>query len=250
MSTCDSGDQWLSARIEDAIRRSSKRACFVGFLDERETALAREIVNRERFSNGLFWGGFEDGERVVFGAFPEYQEPDPEAFPIVGITVSFRSQDTLTHRDFLGAFLAAGVRRETIGDILVEPGRAVLFVRQETAGFLLSQISRIGRVGVRLSEGIQLPLPAGMGFAEFQGVIASPRLDCVTAAATGLSREKAAKLISAGLVTVNHCPQESLSLMIQEGDRLSVRGKGRFIIDRLGPVTKKGRLAIAGRRHL
>ena len=156
----------------------------------------------------------------------------------------------MTHRDFLGAFLAAGVRRETIGDILVEPGRAVLFVRQETAGFLLSQISRIGRTGVRLSEGIQLPLPAGMGFAEFQGVIASPRLDCVTAAATGLSREKAARLISAGLVTVNHRPQESLSLIIEEGDRLSVRGKGRFIIDRLGPVTKKGRLAIAGRRHL
>ena len=121
MSTCDSGDQWLSARIEDAIRRSSKCACFVGFLDERETALAREIVNRERFSNGLFWGGFEDSERVVFGALPEYQEPDPEAFPIMGITVSFRSQDTLTHRDFLGAFLAAGVRRETIGNL--EKGR-------------------------------------------------------------------------------------------------------------------------------
>ena len=143
MSTCDSGDQWLSARIEDAIRRSSKRACFVGFLDERETVLAREIVNRERFSNGLFWGGFEDGERVVFGAFPEYQEPDPEAFPSAGITVSFRSQDTLTHRDFLGAFLAAGVRRETIGDILVEPGRAVLFVRQETAGFLLQESQKL-----------------------------------------------------------------------------------------------------------
>lgn len=245
-----SRDEWLKARIEDALSQGERRPSFVGFLDEREAALAERVARSFGREGWSFWGGYEESERKIFGVFPDYMEPDPSYFPITAITAHFRPCDRLDHRDFLGALLGSGLQRSVVGDILPEEGRCVFFVREENAGFLLSQVEKIGRVGVKLSEGYQEPLPGGRGFLEFQGVIASPRLDCVVAAAVGQSREKASRLIEAGMVMKNHEPVLSLSEAVQEGDKLSVRGKGRYIIDRLGPVTKKGRMGIAGRKYL
>ncbi len=97
----------------------------------------------------LFWGGYPDAERVFFGAFPDFMEPDAKAFPIAALTAAFRRQDRLTHRDFLGALLHAGLERSSLGDILTEEGRAVIFCRREVSGFLCTQVEKIGGVGVQ-----------------------------------------------------------------------------------------------------
>ena len=80
--------------------------------------------------------------------------------------------------------------------------------------------------------------------------MASPRLDCVVAAVAGLSRDKAASAIASGLVTLNYREELSSSRLLEEGAKLSIRGKGKFVIDRLGPNTKKGRLCIGGRKYV
>lgn len=242
----------LAARILDAIRLAEirRKPHFVGFLDERETVRTKNLLRRESFVNAQFWGGFSEAERVVFGAFPEFMAPDATVFPVTALTVEFRKQDRLTHRDFLGALLHTGLERSSLGDILTEEGRAVIFCRREVSGFLCSQVEKIGGVGVRITEGAQEPLPAAHRFADFSAVIASARLDCVTAAAVGTSREKAAAMIRARLVELNHEEEASPSADVHEGDILSVRGEGRYVIDRLGPLTKKGRLGIAGRKYV
>ena len=244
-------DAVLEAKLRDAVRIAERgRPHFVGFLDERQAGVAQTIMRRTGFSNYLLWGGYAEAERVLFGAFPDYLEACPEEFPLETVTVSYRQCDSLTHRDFLGSLLSKGVVRETIGDILVEPGRAVLFARAEVTDFLLQQTDKIGRVGVKLSRGAQEPLPVPHRFAPFSGVVASARLDCIAALAAGVSREKAAGLISAGLVMLNHEVVTSVSTPVTEGSKLSVRGKGRYILDRVGPLTKKGRLSIAGRKYI
>jgi RNA-binding protein YlmH len=242
----------LAARILDALRLAEirRRPHFVGFLDERETVRAKNLLRRESFVNAQFWGGFPEAERVVLGAFPDFMTPDASDFPVTALTVEFRKQDRLTHRDFLGALLHTGLERSSLGDILTEEGRAVIFCRREVSGFLCSQVEKIGGVGVRITEGAQEPLPAAHRFADFSAVIASARLDCVTAAAVGTSREKAAAMIRARLVELNHEEETSPSADVHEGDILSVRGEGRFVIDRLGPPTKKGRLGISGRKYV
>ena len=244
-------DAVLEAKLRDAVRIAERgRAHFVGFLDERQAGVAQSFMRHTGFSNFLFWGGYPEAERVLFGAFPDYQEACPEDFPLETFTVSYRMCDSLTHRDFLGALLSKGVVRETLGDILVEPGRAVLFSRAEVAEFLLQQTDKIGRVGVTLSRGAQEPLPVPHTFAPFSGVVASARRDCIVAWAAGVSREKAAGLVSAGVVMLNHEVVTSVSTQVTEEAKLSIRGKGRYILDRIGPVTKKGRLSIAGRKYI
>lgn len=242
----------IFARIRDTetIVQSRGAPRFLGFWDERQAAAAKDILNEANGLKAEFWGGYEEAERTILGVFPQEIPCTRNSFPIAEITVAYRTCDALCHRDFLGAFLAKGVIRETLGDILVEEGRAVVFAKREIAEFLVQNTDRIGRIGVRVSLGAEPPFPQGARFAGFSGTVASARIDCVLAAVCGCSREKAAALVTSGAVLRNHRAVASVSELVQEGDKLSIRGKGRCILDRIGPRTKKGRLGISGRKYI
>ncbi|MGN0479810.1 MAG: S4 domain-containing protein, partial [Hominenteromicrobium sp.] len=99
-------------------------------------------------------------------------------------------------------------------------------------------------------EGFSEPLPAAHSFQPVSGVVASDRLDCLVALISGSSREKAAQMIAGGLVSVNHRETLSASARVAQGDTISIRRCGRFILDSLGPKTKKGRLSIKCRKYI
>lgn len=240
----------LLPRLRDAMRLAARgEPRFVGFLDERQAAFAADVICREGANRAMLWGGHEGAERVLFGAFPDWQTPDPARFPLSAFTAAYRTCDSLTHRDFLGALLACGVQRAALGDLLLEPGRCVGFCREELAPFLLSQVEKVGRVGVRLSLGAQAPYPDAHTFLPVEALASSPRVDCVLAALCGLSRSKAAALIRAGGVQVDHRLVQDPDFSLQEGALLSVRGAGRFVVDDLHTTSKKGRLRLAGRKY-
>ncbi len=243
-------DSLLAARIEDALRLSDARyyPYFVGFLDERQAALARGQALQAGFSNYLLWGGYEGAQRVFFGAFPEGWQPETESFPFAALYITFRREDVLTHRDFLGTLMAQGIGRDAIGDIVVGEGRCVLFAKEELAPYITAQISKVGGAGIAFSEQ-PFSLPSGRGFEEKSGTVASARLDCVLSALTGLSREKCACRIASGAVSMNYEPVVSVSGKISDGEVLSVRGYEKYIVYRLGPLTKKGRLRLTARKY-
>lgn len=240
----------FEARISDCVRLGEKRPAFLGFFDLSERALAEQYLRHIHAQNWLFCGGWVDAERVMLGVFPDYLEPDELLFPFTALTLRYRKQDVLTHRDFLGSFMAQGVVRSSIGDILIEEGRAVLFVKTELAPHFLSQITKIGRVGVQITEELSEPLPIAHSFQPLSGVVASERLDCFVAFLSGSGREKAAQMVSGGHVSINHREVTSVSAKVEEGDIISIRRCGRFVVDSLGPRTKKGRLSIKCRKYI
>lgn len=73
----DKEDALLTARLEDALRlcRDRYRPQFVGFLDERQRALAQTLERRLGEVSLCFYGGRADAERVVAGFFPAFMEP-------------------------------------------------------------------------------------------------------------------------------------------------------------------------------
>lgn len=239
----------LAAKLKDGLSLSQKRPYFLGFLDESEAAFCEDLLRRESEARSLFWGGFQEAERKMLGFFPEWMEPAPESFPIAALTFHFRQEDSLSHRDFLGSFMALGVERDVLGEILVEKGRCVAFVRQEMESYFRQNIRKIGRVGVRVTLGAEEPLPLLREFLELSGVVASDRLDCLVAFLCRTGREKASQLITGGMVLLDHRECLSVSERVKEGEVLSVRKYGKFIIDRLGPQTSKGRLAVQCRKY-
>ncbi len=245
-------DALLHARIDDACQLCEWRSCprFVGFLDEHRQAVARAVLREKGEQNVCFFGGYEGAERVFLGVFPSFLPPQTEAFPIVAIGFSYRKAATLTHRDFLGTLLSLGLKREKIGDIVCDEGQTVVFVCEELADFVAESVTKVGGEGVKAQFPFDGTVNVQRKFEEWQDTVASPRLDAVLKVALHTSREEASRKIAAGLVSLNHMPCLSVSQEVHETDVLSVRGGGRFVVDRLGPLTKKGRLFINMKRFI
>lgn len=243
----------LRSRIEDAVRLCDKRGvpCFLGFLDLREQAEAqtilRHLITDEQIA---FFGGYPDAERTVLSVSPAYYCAEPSDYPLQTVAFHYRMQKKLTHRDVLGTLMSLGIRREAVGDILCGDGISVVFLREEIAAYVCEQIDRIGGEGVKVTAHYDGDLPITEEYEIIRETIASPRLDSVVKALIHTSREKAAEMIRMGAVSMNHQPTDVVSQLVSEGDVLSVRGQGRYLIDQIGPVTKKGRLALHARRRL
>lgn len=243
-------DAWLRSRIEDTLFLCERRStpAFLGFLDEAEQQIARQVLSRTDVDRYCFWGGYEDAERCILGCFPDYLPPETEAFPLEMLAFRYRSEKALTHRDVLGTLLAQGIKRETVGDILCADDLIVVFLRDEIAPYIREQIDKIGGVGVKLMEDFDGPLPAARSYVPLQDTIASPRLDAVVKALIRCSREKAAQMIVFGTVSLDHIVLTEVSATVADNSVISVRGYGRFIVDRIGPPTKKGRLILNARK--
>lgn len=239
----------FSARISDTVDICEKtnKPKFLGFLSNEEAVFADKFL-KNRKVNYTFFGGYEDAERVILGCFPEYISE--QKFPVCAITFSFRKEFNLTHRDFLGSLMALGIAREKVGDILVEPERAVVFVFEDIADYISSEVKKIGRVGVSLSIGASFPLPQKSVLAEFGCTIASERLDCVVAAVCNISRNAAIEKIELGLVSVNSVQTEKITKSISSGDIITVRGKGKFMVDSLCDKTRKNRIVLKYKKYI
>ncbi len=239
----------ISVKIEDAARLCSTRSIpkFVGFLSPAELAQATPKLNF--YTYGIF-GGYEGAERCFVGLFPDWCEEDRELYPITPITLTYRKQDVLSHRDFLGSVLALGLERSAVGDILIESGRAVMFVFSDIADYILSQLSKVGRVGVSLQKGYAGALPQMGGFLEQSTTVPSMRLDCVVGALTSKSRNTAKELITGGFVSLNSLCVIKPTANVTGLDTLSIRGYGKFTILAADEFSKKGRIILKWKKYI
>lgn len=83
-------------------------------------------------------------------------------------------------------------------------------------------------------------LPPGGG-KEISGTVAALRLDAVLALGFSLSRARAVILVKGGLVQVNRRPVETPSSRLNQGDLISVRGRGSLELTALTGESRKGR---------
>lgn len=233
----------LKARVYDAVECAEKNGVpqYLGFLSEEGATLAADFLKNSGV-NFLFGGGFKGAKRVYLACLPDWC--DEAEFPILALTVCYNKAYSLSHRDFLGSVIALGIERDKIGDILIENGRAVMFISREIAPFVKEQLTKVGRVGVTVTEGYSLPLPEATARKDFTDTVASLRLDCVVAAICSVSRNKAVELINDTRVIVNSFTQQKSTAKVSSGDTISVRGKGKFEIISADELSKKGRIIL------
>ena len=80
--------------------------------------------------------------------------------------------------------------------------------------------------------------------------VAALRLDAVMASGFSLSRGKAADLISAGRVQLNHRECGKCDRTVAQGDVISCRGLGKCSVKEIGGLSKKGRTMIVLERYI
>ncbi len=240
-------DRLLLARLLDRLDtcRSHSYLTATRFLDPRERTLAEAAVRMSEASGEcVFFGGYEDAERVTALFFPDYLTPElavAEA-PLALLRAEKSPADTLSHRDYLGALMGLQIERAMVGDIIVHDSGADIFVLRELADFLLLHFDRAGRRRITLTE---VPLSdlrrAAADEITGEGSVASLRLDSTAALIFSLSRTQAQEYIAHGQVYLNNRACLKPDHEVEAGDRITVRGRGRAQLTALGGISRKGR---------
>lgn len=245
-------DRLLASHIADLLEVCKKKhiSRFSAFLDERQAVLAENVLNSFKSDNYIFWGGFDNAARTVLGIFPHYAEPETDDFPVEAIVFEYKKEQQLTHRDFLGAIMSCGINRNMVGDIIVNAGYTVAFVYKTVANAVISDISKIGSVGVNVYFEKTPAINVQTSFKEINGTVSSMRTDCILSLATKLSREKTSQLIRSGNVTVNYTNAVSISAEMKAGNVFSIRGYGKYILDEINGKTKKDRIHIKIKKYI
>lgn len=192
-------------------------------------------------------GGYDDAERKIACFGDENTLGYPPAPPICLMKIaplSAKFSDTLTHRDFLGSVLALGIKRETIGDIIIADNEGYLFCLENISRFLADNLTKVRHTSVCCEICDSLPDRALPHPTEKSFIVSSLRLDGIISAVYNLSRSKSSALIDGEKVFLNGKLITGNSAPVKEDDIVSVRGYGRFKFKEISGTTRKGRLGI------
>jgi RNA-binding protein YlmH len=246
-----SEDRLMMAKLLDKAEVAARSGRFThsDFLDPHQASLAERILSSCGYGDVVFQGGYAGAERVVAVFLPDYADEDecsryPETILSV-IEVLPNDGSELTHRDYLGALMGLGIKREVTGDIIVGSGKSSLIVFNEIAEYIAGNLTKVGNTGVslKITELADMAIPEPKA-AQIRTTVSALRLDSVCAPAFGISRSKAAELIRAGKVNLNWETVQNADKQVREGDTISMKGKGRAVLEVVGAKTRKDRFTI------
>lgn len=247
-------DRMLLAKVWDKINTGICKNIMANscFLSPRELEMTRLLFGEPE---GLHrFGGYPDAERQMLCYLPEYLYEEclmEDDSPVACLRASFFGGDTLSHRDFLGALMGAGVARETVGDICVDKGSCDFFVSKEIAPYLLSNFDSAGRTKLQLKQialhEAHIPEPE---IRQIRDTLASVRLDAVIGSGFKIARGPASDYVSAGKVSINGLPCTKSDKSVNQNDTISVRGLGKIKLTQVNGQTKKGRISVVIHRYV
>jgi RNA-binding protein YlmH len=246
-------DREILARALDHAETALKthRPQVTGFYDPYRCGLIARVVETYPDLAVRVDGGYPAAERSRVLIYRDYMDGVAEDawLSFLAVQGNFRFQN-VTHRDYLGALLGLGLRREKLGDILVDENGARVVVAAEVAPYIIAELSAVGRVSVTVREITREELaPPPRKYREIKVTVQSLRLDAVAAHGFGLSRSKMAREIAAGKIYLNWRPRLDPSAAVKPGDVISARGRGRVELAETGGHTKKGRINVLLRRY-
>ncbi len=227
-------------RFADLARScAAGKSAFTPFLDPASAEKYR--IEAKRAGLGIvFYGGSEDCERVV--ACISDDEDVRANFPVDALEITWSAHSAAPqHRDIMGALLALGLERDTLGDIHAGEKCAVAYVLRSVSGFICQTLMSCGRAPVSVRVNPDAPLPDPEPPLAVRGTVASVRLDAVLALAFSLSRGDAREVVELARVSVNHTPTLRGDLPLKENDIVSARGLGRFRLSEIGGQSRKER---------
>lgn len=231
-------DQVLSWK-EDVERLYQRK--LTDFLDPREQLIFQSIIGNNDDLHWQVFGGNGSTERQRIILAPFYETIQKEDFQITLLEATFPSKFvTLEHRDVLGAFMSLGIKRKKLGDLHVTSNKIHILVDSEIALYIQMNLTGIKKARVQFEE---KPLEdfqsSPYQWVEQDGTVASLRLDAIVKEIYQLSRQKSSTLIEKGSVKVNYRMVEDPAFPLEEGDMLSLRGKGRSMLKTIQGQTKK-----------
>ena len=256
-------EQLLERRLTELSRVAChrERITYSDFLNLNELNILHSLPKDTLFTKYLLFGGYESAERQLVAFLPDAlslraggedrNKLFQDAISVLRITpLHGKFSEELSHRDYLGAILNLGIERSKIGDVVMDKNQAYVFTSPRMKDFLLDNLGRIRHTAVMVQEEELHGFSYSPRFEEIRGTVASVRLDSLLSLAFSSSRSKLSPLIEAGKVFVNGKLVSSNGYQPKEGDRVSVRGMGKFQYVEAVGTTKKGRISVLVHKYV
>ena len=248
----DGEERLLLGQVLDKMEHAQRRQepCATGFLSPKEQRSAEALLNAAGHPRYAAVGGYDGAERRVLVFLPDWMEPEylQSGDYLSVLRCTWFKEDKLTHRDFLGSLMGMGVRRDTVGDILVGDGSCDILILPTVAGFLKDSLTSAGRVKLHVSEvpleEVRVPVQERKVLHD---TVAALRLDSVLAVGFSISRSKASQLIASGRCAVNWQDTSKSDLAVRAGEapceRSAAGGSARAGAGAEGAPRHRGRPA-------
>lgn len=224
------------------------QTAFTDFLNPEEQRMLKQACASENMEIKLY-GGKGDFERAVGAISPEPYEGE---FPIQVLKASGNFKfEKLDHRDYLGAILSLGVKREAVGDINVFEDGAEIWVLKDISSHICMCLDKVKHTGIKLQPIDDKDARARIQkYKDYLINAASMRLDAISSAMTGLSRGKISDMIKKGEVKLNYKEEYNPSVKTASGDIISIKGYGRYIVGQVLGNTRSGRFNIEIKKYI
>ena len=198
-----------------------------------------EQVQLNKVKNKVFFPIDSERKRVIIF------KNDIEEFKIDDyisiIKISYNKKfGEINHRDVLGSIIGLGIKRECIGDIIIDEDIFV-YVVKEMEYFIINNLIKIGKVSVdvKLSSTDELQNITVDNYIEDTFIVSSYRLDTIISERCSLSREKAKQYIILKNVKINGVINVNPDYIVKIDDLISIHRFGRLIVKEEMKKTKK-----------
>lgn len=248
-----SGDEEVAAKLldlaENALR--SQKYKITEFLDPYGVSIAETIAAHYERVQLEADGGYDGAERCR-AAFVDRDFAGKIIFNITAVQVTWdKRYYSIGHRDILGSLMSMGVKREIIGDIVLNQEGCHILLDTALKEYMLANLTRIATSPVSVRDVSLTEIsPKEEKVKEIRTTVASLRLDVIAAAGFGVSRSRMAGDIDADKLKVNWQEAKNSAQAVKAGDVISMRGRGRLEVCEILGQTKKGRISVLLKRYL
>ena len=245
-------DKWFIGHMEDLAVTADQTGYVTvsDFLDDHQRSLLSKLEGRLPVCMAFF-GGYAEAERVVAVFYPDFlteslEEIIQEELQLLWIQpLDLRFVKRIPgHRDYLGALMGTGIRRDKLGDLLTNEKGAYLWTKKDIAPYIVRELTGVGPTSVLVKEVAASEMPEPEMGTEVVVSVSSMRLDAVVSRGFNMGRSEAAKWVVAGKVFRNGIQILDVDKTVAVGDKITLRGKGLLKIKENKGISKSGRIQL------
>ncbi|BBM40771.1 RNA-binding S4 domain-containing protein [Leptotrichia shahii] len=163
------------------------------------------------------------------------------------------------HKDFLGSLMGLNVKRELMGDLIIESCDkkdkrifGYIPVSEKIVDYIISELKQIGRATCEI-EVVDIKDKNNLPKYKYDDkliTVQSKRLDSIVSTITNLSRTKVIEPIEKGQVLVDYVEEKDKSKLLEIGSLITIRGFGKYKLFLDKGETKKGKERILVKKYI
>ena len=200
---------------------------------------------------------FEKNDENFENFKTDFNKENNFQFPnkLLKISIDSRFRE-YSHKDFLGSLMGLNIKRELMGDLILESENKQISgyipVSEKIVDYIISELKQIGRATCEI-EIIDTENKNNLPQYKYDDkliTIPSKRLDSIVSTITNLSRAKVIEPIEKGKVLVDYVEEKDKSKMLEIGSLITIRGFGKYKLFLEKGETKKGKERILVKKYI